>query len=112
MTHTTTYVCNRINSDGIGSRTSYGAHQQSLSDQWTALRESLFNAGIESEGMPHGQQCMVCEMEDACLRCRDCGPSQFYCKSCGANLHKFRNHFHYIEQWLAYAHLPCRKALC
>jgi len=82
------------------SRASYRAHQQSLSDQWTALRESLLTAAIESEGMPNGQLCMVCEIEHACLRCRDCGPNQFFCKGCGVKLHQCRNHFHYMEQWL------------
>jgi len=90
----------RINSDSMESRASYRAHQQSLSDQWTALRESLLTATIESEGMPNGQLCMVCEIEHACLRCRDCGPNQFFCKGCGVKLHQCRNHFHYMEQWL------------
>ena len=84
-------------------RTTYRAHQQNLSDQWTLLREKIINAAIESEGMPHDQVCMVCELEPACLRCRDCGPNQFFCKGCGIKLHQYRNYFHYLEHWLVSA---------
>ena len=40
------------------------------------------------------------------MRCRYCGPMQFFCSTCAHDLHAERNQFHVLEQWkVSLAHL-------
>ena len=78
----------------------YQAHQEKLNDQWASVRDLLLEVAVENGGIPPNQVCVLCDYEPACLRCLECGPYQFFCKPCGINLHKDRNHFHYMEHWV------------
>lgn len=88
------------------AKTKYHQHLEKTFQEWVGTRESFFRAGVESAGMPLNRSCVVCELRDAVLRCKDCGANHFFCRECGIVNHQHRNKFHYLEQWTVSLHFP------
>lgn len=66
---------------------------------WEKMRDKLFMAAVEEESLPEKAVCVVCKQRESTVRCRYCGPRQFFCSTCAHDLHAERNQFHVLEQW-------------
>ena len=78
---------------------------------WEKVRGKLLEATVEEEGMQESGVCVVCKEREPSLRCRYCGPTQFFCSNCARDLHADRNQFHVLEQWKVSAFLNASLAL-
>lgn len=85
-------------SNNLNEDTSYKVRRQRLVTNWAKIRTDLVAVYVESEPIPARAVCCDCE-QPAVLRCRDCGPSVFYCQECCNSFHKWRNIFHMTEIW-------------
>ena len=79
-----------------------GAYVRNVSSvyNWEKVRGKLLEATVEEEGMPESGVCVVCIERELFLRCRYCGPRQFFCPNFARDLHANRNQFHVTQ-------LPC-----
>ena len=77
------------------------AHRRNYSSvvNWEKIREQLFTTAVGEEGLPEKCVCVLCKERESTVRCRYCGPRQFFCYSCADHLHLERNQFHILEQW-------------
>lgn len=66
---------------------------------WDKIRENLLSANVEGDALPDNSLCSACKERAPSLRCRYCGPRQFFCSKCAEDLHSERNQFHIMEQW-------------
>ena len=79
------------------------AHRRNLNSvvHWEKIRDKLFTTAVGEETLPENRMCL-CRMQTTrvCyMRCRYCGPRQFFCSTCAHDLHAERNQFHVLEQW-------------
>ena len=90
-----------------------GAYVRNVSSvyNWEKVRGKLLEATVEEEGMPESGVCVVCKEREPFLRCRYCGPRQFFYSNCARDLHADRNQFHVLEQWKVSALLDASLAL-
>ena len=72
--------------------------QLKLSDKWKECIPSAFKAVVEGESMKGDVVCMNCGAP-ANVRCRQCGPYDFFCSDCGVSFHSRWNYHHYPEMW-------------
>ena len=70
---------------------------------WEKMRDKLFMAAVEEESLPEKAVCVVCKQRESTVRCRYCGPRQFFCSTCVHDLHAERNQFHVLEQWKVFS---------
>jgi len=70
---------------------------------WEKVRDKLFMAAVEEESLPEKAVCVVCKQRESTVRCRYCGPRQFFCSTCAHDLHAERNQFHVLEQWKVFS---------
>lgn len=73
--------------------------KQNSAKNWESIRSSLLNVIIESECIPLGRTCFVCNVAPAIFRCISCGIGQYFCENCVESLHKNVCVFHVVEQW-------------
>lgn len=66
---------------------------------WADIRKELLFAHTEEASFPETSLCIVCA-QIAELRCKQCGPHVFFCKSCFQQQHCSINIFHVAEKWL------------
>ena len=77
----------------------YNKRKESSAKNWETIRSSLRNVVIETECIPVGQICHVCNAAAANYRCLKCGIGQFFCEPCVASVHTNIGIFHIIEEW-------------
>ena len=77
------------------------AHRRSCSSvfNWEKIREKLRVTAVAEECLPEKCLCVLCKERESTVRCRYCGPKQFFCSTCAHDLHAERNQFHILEQW-------------
>ena len=77
------------------------AHRTKLTSivNWEKIRDKLFTTAVGEETLPEKCVCVVCKQRESSMRCRYCGPRQFFCSTCAHDLHAERNQFHVLEQW-------------
>ena len=77
------------------------AHRRNYSSvaNWEKIRDKLLTTAVGEETLPEKYVCAVCKQREATVRCRYCGPRQFFCLICAHDLHVKRNQFHVLEQW-------------
>lgn len=69
------------------------------SEEWSNISEKLRQTWLDQEGAIDGTFCCECLQAIANVRCRDCGPDQFFCENCAATFHSKRCCFHRLEKW-------------
>ena len=77
------------------------AHRRSYSSvfNWEKIRQKLLATAVAEECLPEKCLCVLCKERESTVRCRYCGPKQFFCCTCAHDLHAERNQFHVLEQW-------------
>lgn len=72
----------------LGTTTKYGVAKKRLVDAWDTCREQLVKVHTECE-VPLSAKCSFCKaaMGKYIVRCRDCGPTCFYCEDCNYKIH-------------------------
>lgn len=64
-------------------------HQRNYSSvaNWEKIRDKLLTTAVREETLPEKYVCAVCKQREATVRCRYCGPRQFFCSTCAHDLH-------------------------
>lgn len=73
--------------------------QKQSCESWKKIRSKLLKVVIESEAMPENQHCLMCSVEIATYRCKQCTPGMYYCATCFQAAHSRANFFHGAEIW-------------
>jgi hypothetical protein len=68
-------------------------------EEWINLSDKLQQSWLHQEGAIDGAFCVQCVQPIATIRCKDCGPDQFYCENCAVDFHSKRCCFHLLEKW-------------
>ncbi|XP_028414296.1 uncharacterized protein LOC114537451 [Dendronephthya gigantea] len=73
---------------------------------WEKIRPQLLKAKFEDAILPSGVMCGVCSQNEANIRCKYCGPRQFFCENCAIEQHESRNKFHVMDKWMETKFIP------
>ena len=60
---------------------------------WDGIRQHVLRVAVESEGTQFCEHnlCRICSSTNAVCRCKDCGPSCFFCEECAVTSHTNTN---------------------
>ena len=78
--------------------------KRKIYEEWQKLRDKVLEAWLKQEAAIEGTACVRCtelgkDAPIASIRCKECGPNQFFCKDCALELHSTRCIFHRLEEW-------------
>ena len=76
----------------------YQIRRRQVAKNWEKIRNDLVCTYFSHECLDDRAVCCDCG-SCALLRCKDCGPSVFYCEGCCSSQHQWRNVFHVPEIW-------------
>jgi hypothetical protein len=85
----------------------YNKRKGNSAKNWETIRIMLRDAVIETECIPVGQICHVCNTALANYRCLKCGIGHFFCEPCVASVHTNIGIFHIVEEWKVSMLLLC-----
>lgn len=67
-------------------------------ERWESIRNLALHTIICS--MSKAQQyCCICKSVSGIVKCYNCGPATYYCKSCAIKIHQHSLFHHFMEIW-------------
>ena len=71
----------------------WSSRMEDLGKSWAKKRPEILEALLEMESLSPSSLCLQCKVDQACIRCYQCGLKEVICSRCDEKVHS-RNPFH------------------
>ena len=80
------------------SVSAYTKRKQKLAEKWNSLRNDAYKMMVQSKALLPNQKCCSCDVDNANIRCQQCGPL-LMCHKCCETIHSKLHYHHFPEMW-------------
>jgi len=82
----------------IQQTSSHTKRKQRAAKRWEFVQSAALSAVVVTMAEPQ-LNCAVCKESAGMVKCYQCGPQLYYCKSCATEIHQNSLFHHYMEIW-------------